>query len=93
MEDDLRNSHQFGPAVDSDFQVQRCAEEDEEEECEEEGRAAHKLKEVKSAAGSAGVHHLLQHERHEGQELEEKLQETKNIMRNYSQCRKTPGFN
>lgn len=53
--------------------MHRRGEEDEEEECEEEGRAAHKLKEVKRAAGSATVHRFLQEERHEGQELEEEL--------------------
>lgn len=69
----LIHSHQFGPAVDADFLVQWCGEEDEEEECEEEGRTAYKLEEVKLAAGSATAHHFLQDERHEGQELEEEL--------------------
>lgn len=52
-------SHQFGPGADADFLVQRCGEEDEEEECEEEGCAAHKLEEIKRTAGSAAAHHFL----------------------------------
>lgn len=71
MNELFTHSHQFGPAVDADFLVQRCGEEDEEEECEEEGCTADKLKEVQLAAGRATVHHFLQDERHEGQELEE----------------------
>lgn len=87
----VNNPHQFGPAADADSPVQRRGEKDEEEECEEEGRAAHKLKEVKSAAGNATAHHFLQDERHEGQELEERGKNKsikKNNMRNNSQCRK-----
>lgn len=49
--------------------MQRGGEEDDEQQGEEEGCTADKLKEVEGAAADAAGDHLLQDEGHEGQEL------------------------
>lgn len=69
-------SYQTGPAVDADFGVQYCGEEDEEQQGEEEGRTAHKLEEVESSAADAAVDDLLQDEGHERQKLTGRRRET-----------------
>lgn len=51
------------------FFVQLSGKEDEQQQGEEEGRAADELKEVERRAGEAAVHHLLQDEGNEGQHL------------------------
>lgn len=62
-------SHQPGPAADAHPGVQRGGQEDDEQQGEEEGCAAYKLKEVEAGAADAAVDHLLQDEGHQGQQL------------------------
>lgn len=57
----------IGPGGDADFFVQRSGEEDEQQQGEEEGCAADKLKEVERRTADAAVNRLLQDEGDEGQ--------------------------
>ena len=66
------SSYQAGPAGDAHPGVQDGGEEDEEQQGEEEGRAADELKEVERGAADTGADHLLQDEGHEGEELTER---------------------
>lgn len=66
---------QFSPAGDANSLVQWCGQQDEQKKSEEEGRAAHKLKEVQRDATDAAVYHLLLHEGHERQEHFKELDE------------------
>lgn len=65
------SSYQAGPAGDAHPGVQDGGEEDEEQQGEEEGRAADELKEVERGAADAAADHLLQDEGHEGEQLTE----------------------
>lgn len=56
------------PAGDADPRVQVGGEEDEEQQGEEEGRAADELEEVERGAAPAAVDHFLLDEGHEGEE-------------------------
>lgn len=62
-------TYQSRPAVNSDSLVQRCGQEDEEQQCEEEGCATDKLKEVERSTVCTVGHDLLHHKRHERKEL------------------------
>lgn len=55
-----------------DLLVQLSGKEDEQQQGEEEGRAADELEEVERRAGGAAVHRLLQDEGNEGQHLRDK---------------------
>lgn len=61
------NQVHFGPVLDADFFVQLSGKEDEQQQGEEEGRAADELKEVERRAAEAAVHRLLQDEGNEGE--------------------------
>lgn len=52
--------------------MQLSGQEDEQQQGEEEGRAADELKEVERRAAEAAVHRLLQDEGNEGEHLREK---------------------
>lgn len=56
------------PAGDAHFVPQVGVQEDEEQQGEEEGRAADELEEVEAGAADAAVHHLLQDEGHQGEQ-------------------------
>lgn len=62
--------YHHGPAGDAHSAVQVGGQEDEEEQGEEEGRAADELEEVEHPAVQAAGQHLFQHEGQEGQQLE-----------------------
>lgn len=92
------SSYQTGPAGDANFLVQHRGEEDDEQQGEEEGRAAYKLEEVERSTADAAVHHLLQDEGHEGQKLAEgerrqeqnQVPTTSSVKTNVSSQVKTP---
>ena len=63
-------TYQRGPAGDAHHAVELGGQEDEEEQGEEEGRAADELKEVERPAVQTAFHHLLHHEGQERQQLE-----------------------
>lgn len=64
-------SYQAWPAGDAHARVQAGGEQHEEQQGEEEGGAAHKLEEVQGGAPHTAVHHFLQDEGHEGQQLKQ----------------------
>lgn len=65
----VEETHHFGPAFDADLLVQPGGEEDEEQQGEEEGRAADELKKVEGVAVPTAGDQLLQDEGHQGQDL------------------------
>lgn len=62
-------TYQCRPAVNSNSPVQRCGQEDEEEQCEEEGCATDKFKKVEWSTLRTVGHDLLHHKSHKRKEL------------------------
>lgn len=64
-----QGTHHTLPAGDAHPCVNGCGQEDDEQQREEKGRAADKLKEVEGRAADTDTDQLLQHKGHQGQEL------------------------
>lgn len=84
-------SYHSGPGLDVNLFMQLSRKEDEQQQGEEEGRAADELKEVERRAGEAAVHRLLQDEGNEGQHLREKQEVSTGEHRIETQVRVAPG--